>query len=96
LGEAASDSSTDAGTGTDHQANGFHPDLSSVEPIGPWRPDPSSTRSASLEARFAPFDEGLNAFLEILGGEDGILDGRNGVDRGPLSLLEVSWLFRSF
>jgi hypothetical protein len=50
----------------------------------------------SLEARFAPFDEGLNAFLEILGGEDGLLDGRNGVDRGPLSLLEVSWLFRSF
>jgi hypothetical protein len=38
----------------------------------------------------------LNAFLEILGGEDGLLDGRNGVDRGPLSLLEVSWLFRSF
>src|SRR4030095_11024173 len=45
--------------------------------------------SPPLKARFAPFDEGLNAFLEVLGGEDGLLDGRNGFDCRPLALLEV-------
>src|SRR5262249_49676078 len=45
--------------------------------------------SATLEARFAPLYEGLDAFLEILGGEDGLLDCRNGVDGRPLTLLEI-------
>src|SRR5215475_4524618 len=52
-------------------------------------PTRRTRHSPPLEVRFAPFDEGLNAFLEILGGEDGLLDGRNGLDRRPLSLLEV-------
>src|SRR5262249_56071580 len=45
--------------------------------------------SAPLEAGFAPLHEGLNAFLEILGGEDRLFDGWDGLDGCSLALLEV-------
>jgi hypothetical protein len=44
---------------------------------------------APPETRFSPLDEGLKTFLEVLAGEHGLLNGRNGLDGRALALLEV-------